>query len=602
MFLREQVIKRGGKKYIYHQIVKVYWDKVRKKVRHKIIMSLGRLTEEEKIIVKNLLSLKEKKDVFVTSWDDIKIKKSLEYLAPVILHKIFKFFSFCDFIDKNVRKKADVKVSNIFEILTIFRCIKPSSYLKVSSFCKKTILPYLLGISPSKINPTRIYRTLDEIIKIEDKLQKHIYNKIKELELDNFNLVYYDITSTYFEGRGDCSLVLYGLSRDKRPDKRQILLALAVTKKGYPFYWEVLKGNVVDKTTVKNILNNLKEKFGIRNCCIVLDRGMVTDDNLDKIDKNSFSFIVTLTKDEIKKLEWIPWEFLKTIREDNVDDKKKRFKYYNERAYFEELKEQGGKRYILCFNPEKFLQERKDRADKIKDIEEYLRKKNAELLSAKKMLDKSKIEKWIYYYLKKRGAMKYFKDIEIEERIKEVSKKYKGGYKKREVKVYFIKYRIDNEKIEEEELLDGVYVICSNLYKDSDGREVSCEELISSYRERIKIERAFLDMKQFLELRPIYHRKEFRIKAHILICCITYLINVVLQNKLRDRGMSGLTSRMVLEILEGFRANEVEIGNIKEKKIKLQEADEQQKEIIKVLGYEDVLCGDKILKESKDRI
>jgi len=602
MFLREQVIKRGGKKYIYHQIVKVYWDKVKKKVRHKIIMSLGRLTEDEKIIVKKLLSLKDKKEAFVTTWDDIKITKSLEYLSPVILHKMFNLFDFSAFIDKEVVRNRDVKTSSIFEILTIFRCIKPSSDLKVSSFCKKTILPYLLGISPSKINPTRIYRTLDEIIKIEDKLQKHIYNKIKELELDDLNLVYYDITSTYFEGRGDCSLVLYGLSRDKRPDKRQILLALAVTKKGYPFYWEVLKGNVVDKTTVVDLVKKLKDKFGIKNCCIVLDRGMITEDNLNEIEENSYSFIVTLTKDEIRRLKEMPWEFLRTIKEENVDDKKKRFKYYNERTYFEELKEQEGKRYILCFNPEKFLQERYDREEKIKDIEEYLRKKNAELLSAKKMLDKSKIEKWIYYYLKKRGALKYFKDIEIEERIKEVSKKYKGGYKKRELKVYFIKYRIDNEKIEEEELLDGVYVICSNLYKDLEGKDVSCEELISSYRERIKIERAFLDMKQFLELRPIYHRKEFRIKAHILICCITYLINVVLQNKLRDRDMSGLTSRMVLEILEGFRANEVEIGNIKEKKIKLQEADEQQKEIIKVLGYEDVLCGDKILKEGKDRI
>ncbi len=467
----------------------------------------------------------------------------------------------------------------------------------MSSFCKKTILPYLLNIQLSKINPTRIYRTLDELIKCEDKLQLHIYNEIKEKELDDFNLVYYDITSTYFEGKGECSLILYGLSRDKRPDKKQVLLALAVTKCGYPFYWEVLPGNVVDKTTVKNILNNLKEKFGIRNCCIVLDRGMVTDDNLEEIDKKSFSFIVTLTKDEIKKLGEIPWEFLKTIKEDNVDDKKKRFKFYNERAYWEELKEVDGKRYILCFNPEKFLQERKDRVDKIKDIEEYFRKKNVELLSSKKMRDKSKIERGAYYYLKKRGATKYFKDIETEERMKEITKKCKEGHKKREVKVYFIKYRIDTEKIEEEKLLDGMYVICSNLYEDLNRKEVSSEELISSYRCRIKIERAFLDMKQLLELRPVYHRKDFRIKAHILICCIAYLLNVTLEHKVRRGDMLDLTFRMTLDVLEGFRAEEVEIKNIKEKRIRLQDADEEQMKIIKILGYEDILFEDKILQK-----
>jgi transposase len=423
MFLREQVIRRNGKRYVYHRVVKTYWDKVKKKVRHKTVMNLGKLREDEVSVVKNLLVLKETKEAFITTWNNIKIKKSREYLCCCILHKMFNFLGIGEFIDK-VGKRNKVKLSSVAEILIIKRCIKPSSDLKVSSFYKRTVLPLILGIKEDKINPTIIYRTLDELIKIEDKLQVYIYNKIKEKKLDDTSLVFYDITSTYFEGKGNCNLIFYGLSRDNRRDKKQILLALAVTKRGYPFYWEVLPGNVVDKTTVKDLVKRLKGKFGIEECCIVLDRGMVTDKNLKEIEESFLSFVVTLANDEIRKLKEIPWDFLKTIKESNVEEKKQRFKFYNERTYYIELLSKESRRYILCFNPEKFLQERKDRREKIKDIKKYFSKKNKELLFSKKTMDKNKIERDIYYYLKKRKAMKYFKDIEIEEREEKRIKRY----------------------------------------------------------------------------------------------------------------------------------------------------------------------------------
>jgi transposase len=579
MFLRKDITIKRGKRYISYRIVKVFWDKIKKKVRHKTIVSLGKLKDEEVKIIKNLLSLKDLKDVFITTWGDIKIRNSLEYLSSIILHKIFNLFSFTNFINYEVKQNKKVKVSSIFEILVIFRCIRPSSDLKVSTFCKKTILPYLLNIPISKINPTRIYRTLDALIKCEDKIQTHIYNQIKKLDLDDFNLVYYDITSTYFEGKGECSLILYGLSRDKRGDKKQILLALAVTKKGYPFYWEVLPGNTVDKKTVKNIINNLRSKFGIKSCCIVLDRGMITDDNLNEIEKANFFFIVTLTKNEIYNLESLPYNLLNVINKKNVNKMMKKFTFYNERAYYIELPKKNNRRYILCFNPEKFLQEMQDREDKIEDIKKYFEKKNLELSKFRRKRSKEKIEKEIHYYLKKRKATKYFKDVRVEE--------------KRE-KIYLIKYKLNKKQIKKEKTLDGIYVICSNMHYDYEGKEIPNVELISSYRGRIKIERAFLDMKQLLELRPIYHKKDFRIKAHMLICVIAYLLNVTLEYKVRDIGKLDITHQMIYEILEGLRVNEVEIKNIKERRLKIQDVDIEQMRIIETLSYEDILDEDKL--------
>jgi transposase len=340
---------------------------------------------------------------------------------------------------------------------------------------------------------------------------------------------------------------------------------------------------VVDKTTVVNLVKKLKDKFKINTCCIVLDRGMITEDNLDEIGGNFYSFIATLTRDEIRNLKEIPWEYLKTIDEDNVDKKKQEFEKYNERAYYRELKEEGNRRYILCFNPEKFLQERRDRCDKIKDIEEYISNKNKELLSSKKTRDKNKIERDIYYCLKKRKATKYFKDIECDENEKEIVKKYKVGLKKKVIKVYSIKYKLSQPAIDKEKLLDGVYVICSNFLG------IDAEDLISGYRGRIKIERAFMQIKQFLEIRPIFHRIEERIRAHVFICVLAYLLNVLLEYKVRVEGGLNLTYEKIYEILENCHISEVEIKNIKEKRLKIQDADQKQIKILNVLGYEDLL-------------
>lgn len=116
-----------------------------------------------------------------------------------------------------------------------------ASDLRVCDWYKETILEKLYKVNSSLVNPTRIYRTLDKLFTREKEIQRHIREKIEDLGLDDFRLVFYDITSSWFEG-GRCSLAEYGLSRDKRKDKKQLLLALGVTKQGYPFYWKVLPG------------------------------------------------------------------------------------------------------------------------------------------------------------------------------------------------------------------------------------------------------------------------------------------------------------------------------------------------------------------------
>lgn len=346
MFLRETVIKKPGVEYRYWRLVKTYWDKKLKKVRHKTVAQLGKLKPEEIRMFKKTISGEVGKSF---SWEELMARKSFEYLGVAILDRIWKYWE----LDKVIADKAA-------EVLAINRCLCPKSDYQVSDWYKDTILPKLLG---ETINPTRVYRTLDEIYAQSDRIQEHLYRKIQELKLDDYEIIFYDITSSYFEQSG-CELAKYGLSRDHRRDKKQIILALAVTKKGFPFYWKVFSGNTADTKTVKEFVSEITERFGIKKACLVMDKGMVSNSNLEKIEAEEFDYVVTLRRSSIALIADMPWKHLRSIDESNVDRKKEYFHYHSRRAYYKELKRQGNVRYILCFNPEKFVQERKDRQEK----------------------------------------------------------------------------------------------------------------------------------------------------------------------------------------------------------------------------------------------
>ena len=290
------------------------------------------------------------------------------------------------------------------EVLAINRSLSPESDYQVSRWYEETILPRLLSLT---LNPTKIYRALDGLALVIPKIQQHLYSKINTLGLDNYELVFYDITSSYFE-HSNSNLAAYGLSRDHRGDKKQIIFALAVTKKGFPFYWRVFEGNTADTKTVKGFVDELKKLFNIKQVCLIMDKGMVSIANMEKIQAEGFDYCVSLRKNSIAKLKGIPWNYLTSINENNVESKKDYFTCHSKRAYYKELPPQEGKRYILCFNPEKFLTERLCRMDKIASIEKYLDHKNQQLSKALGRRHRELLREELRRYLEKRCASNLF--------------------------------------------------------------------------------------------------------------------------------------------------------------------------------------------------
>ena len=233
-----------------------------------------------------------------------------------------------------------------------------------------------------------------------------------------------------------------------------------------------------------------------------MDKGMVSKTDLEKIRFEEFDYVVTLSKNTINKIEDMPWGYLRGVNEGNVYRKKDYFIYHSKRAYYKELKPEGEKRHILCFNPEKFLQERKNRLEKIESIKKHLDQRNKQLSQAKGRRHRELLREELKKYLEKRAARKIFEFRLIA----------KG-------KTFHISYKAVDKALREAAKLDGVYVIMSNV------KEASPEDLINAYRSRMEIERTFCQLKSFIEIRPIYHHNEDRIRAHITICVLAYLLN-----------------------------------------------------------------------------
>lgn len=588
-FLREIRSKRkSGKIYSYWVILKTFWDKKERKVRHKVIQNLGQLSAQEVEKVRTFLSLSElKPDSFVTNWDFIETKKCYSFLLPVVLDKIWRLWEL-NKIAEGGEEILLVPLSIMSEILVLNRAIYPNSDYQVANWYKKTFLFKLLKIESNLINPTRIYRTLDKIYLLEKNIQVHLSQKVKELGFSDLSLIFYDITSSYFEG-WNCPLAEFGLSRDHRKDKPQILLALCVTKEGFPIYWRVLAGGIHDSKTVTETVTTLKEEFNIKDVIIVMDKGMVCSDNLDFLESNRFKFIVTIGRHQIRNLSDFPVEFLKKLGEDlekavkrdsRLDLVMKRysyFTYFSDRAYYHELKQEDKKRYILCFNPEKFLEERKQREEKIVSITEYFENWNRVLLKAKYSKNKELLDKEIYSYLKKRKSENLFdiKLVSIRKKIKD-----------RTITTYKIEARINQGKLDKQKLCDGVYCILTNLLEEQDPAF-----LVSSYRQRRKVEVAFSYLKGFIEIRPFYHQKEERIKAHILVCILGYLLQVTIENLLKKKGME-ISFQEFCRKMETGEVIELEVKNIKKTGLKLTDIPKEAKDILKALEMEEIIQKD----------
>src|SRR3982751_2560668 len=396
---------------------------------------------------------------------------------------------------------ADVPWSRVAAVLAINRLCAPGSELAIEErWYPSTALDDLLGIEDGKINDTRLYRCLDRILPHKTKLERHLKQRYGELFGAEFDVLLYDLTSTYVEGAaGKNPMMRRGYSRDHRPDCEQMVIALIVNSEGFPFSYETFDGNRADVSTMETILRMVERKYGKARRIWVLDRGIVGEQNLEAIRKRGGQYLVGTPRSQMKQFEQ---ELLKddwTKLRPDVEVKKVAIP-------------QGEETYILCRTVGRKEKEKAIRNRFSARMEDAL-KRLAKTIETGRLKDRHKMERRLGRIQAGHSQVNDLYEVALRDTpegvrlywdIKEDRKIWRG-------------------------LREGAYMLRTNLEAGT------AEELWSRYMQLTEAEASFRALKSELSIRPLFHQKEPRVKAHVLVAFLGYALWVTLKHLLKSR-------------------------------------------------------------------
>ncbi|SPF40563.1 transposase [Candidatus Desulfosporosinus infrequens] len=565
MFLKKVTLKTEGKTYNYYKIVASYRDKDGKP-KHRLIQNLGVLSDEDAARMKMILQVQQDSDLSLAKSSNIVVTKHWMFLPILLLHSLWEVFQLHRFFPDNL----------VTEAMVLNRCIEPRSKIHVMEWVQDTVLP-AIHRSSTKSSNYAVYRELDDLNKRESALQAHLYQQLLKFDPSVGEGFFYDITSSYMEG-SKCIIAKLGYSRDHRPDLQQIVIALMVTPLGSPFYWKVLEGNTQDVTTLPDVVKDLKNRFDLTRCHLVFDRGMVSDDHLNFLERQELTYLSAMDKDEMACHslfnEFMPepaskddYEQILALHEFQPTDENQFF--YTREGQIDQ------RRFIFSFDVTRFYEDVESREKRMTQAMAWITEKNASLAIAKKSRNKETIERDVKTMLAKR-KLKLVLLVTVTPLELTV---IKSNGKTRIVQSFQLTVEIDKNKEMQKRRLDGITCFITNDMTIPQG------EVIQKYRDKNKIEEAFREMKSQLALRPIYLTRPERVKAHVTICIMAYLLINSIEMLLRKAEIT-TSSEELLRQLSSCRLNQVGLKNSPERTLTITEMTEQQKSWVKLFHLE----------------
>jgi transposase len=428
--------------------------------------------------------------------------------------------------------RAEIAWSRIACILALARFCAPSSELQIADFWyEKTALDDLLDVPSAKVNDDRLYRGLDVLLPHKDGLFRHFQQMYGELFWTTFDLLLYDITSTYFEGQGHANpQARHGYSRDGRPDCIQVCIALVVTPEGLPLAYEVFDGNRADVTTVEEMVDYMRERYGQERRTWVMDRGMVSEENLAMLRASGATYLVGTPKSMLRRFERELLAQGWTHVEPGVDVK------------LCAAPDGTAETYVLCRSPQRSQKERAMRARQIQRLEKELAKLNARCEAVRNPLrDAVTAERRIGALLQRYSRAAHLYEVVV----KQTDEGTHSG--KPRLRLHVTHH---DERRDWAEHADGCYLLRTNLHGHS------AQELWRTYIGLTQIEDSFRISKHDLGLRPIYHQKADRTQAHILVCFLALVLWRALQHWMTTAGL-GQAPRKLLEEMAQIRSLDV---------------------------------------------
>jgi len=406
---------------------------------------------------------------------------------------------------------------HVLQTLVCYRLIDPGSEWRLHRlWFEQSAMGDLLGEDYSLVGKNTLYRCLDKLLAHKTALFDHLRARWQDLFCARFEVLLYDLTSTYFESDppdDETDKRRYGYSRDKRSDCVQVVVALIVTPEGFPLAYEVLPGNTADNTTLRGFLQKIEAQYGKAQRIWVMDRGIPTEDVLAEMRQADppVSYLVGTPKGRLTRLEKAllerPWQ---GVRE-GVDVK---------------LLPQDDELYVLARSSARVDKERAMRRRKLKRLMARLKELAAMKLTREELLMKLGAAR-----AKARAAWRLV-DVEVDPRIATFS------------------YALNREKLRQVRRREGRYLLRTNLC----GREPA--ELWRFYTQLTEVEAAFKNLKDDLQLRPIHHQLIERVEAHIFVAFLAYCLHVTLRAKLKPLA-TGLTPKAVLDKLAAVQMLDV---------------------------------------------
>jgi transposase len=374
----------------------------------------------------------------------------------------------------------------------------------------------------------RWYGTLDRLVRYKTEIEKELFVRLRNLFSLKADLVFYDLTSTYFEGRGPAGLAKHGHSRDGKARNRQVLVGVVLID-GWPIAHHVFEGNKRDCSTVESVLKDLEQRFGLGRVVFVGDRGMVTAKNIDWLRSCQQGYVVGLNRRRRPEVQeylkrasgrWQPCpvgivasekaEVPKTLVQEVASDK-------------------PGVRVFVVHSDERLSYERTEREKSMQRVQQELDALK-ERVAAGKLKAPEKIGAVAASILGRHHGFRYY-DWQLKD----------GKFDYFEHPVNF----------KQEQALEGKYLI------QTEEPHLSAVQAVEIYKELSEVERAFAELKDVIEMRPIYHQKAHRVQAHIFVASLAFLLDRALEKKLKAAGLD-LSSKQAWQSLKTVRVVEIE--------------------------------------------
>lgn len=501
MYVKTTTSHQNGKTYKNHYIAESYWDKDKQAPRNRNLANISDLPEEVIEQIKHLLSdeyeLVSEDGVTVTTGD------ALCGAGQMALWRGWKKAQ----MDKILSAFSEKQIQSI-KAMVFSRIVDPCSKLALKDHMADSFLARLF--TKNRLDEDTLYEVMD---KLEENFQS-IQNRLRDLhQPEDPTLLLYDTTSTYFEGvcadEGE-----YGHSKDKRWDRYQIIVGVVTNQKGLPLAVEVFTGSTHDASTINDRIETLREEFGFTEVTFVGDSGTYGTDNIQTLRDAEFDYILSLAWKKQKKmlLELAP----------------RQLKLFDKTGYHQW--EEGDTRFVGCHSEAEKRRAQSRRKNAMKEARDQI-KKWAQTAQKGAYYTPQRLREKVRQLLEKKGVKDLF--------VISINSLEEG--EEEEKRRLSLEYDIDRIALRERKVLEGKYILQTTLSKE----EKSAQQIEDDYKRLQEVERGFRHIKSYLKIRPIYHWRDRRVRAHVLICFLAYFLVKWMEGHLREAGEGREVERVI---------------------------------------------------------